>query len=69
MATANAMDERLETAYLRLFEERSAPSLVLAHGRSRLHARFQSRILDWAARQGELAAEAADEPASAQCAA
>lgn len=43
MATANAMYTRLETAYRRLFDAGSRPSLSLAHGRRDLHPSF-SRI-------------------------
>lgn len=43
MATANAMYARLETAYRRLFDADSRPSLSLAHGRRDLHPGF-SRI-------------------------
>jgi CRISPR-associated endonuclease/helicase Cas3 len=69
MATANAMYERLEAAYLRLFEPSASPSLVLAHGRRMLNERFRSSILDFAAKGGEAASDPADEPAGAQCAA
>lgn len=69
MATANAMYERLEPAYLRLFEASAAPSLVLAHGRRMLNERFRSSILDLAAEGDETASDPADQPAGAQCAA
>lgn len=69
MATANAMYERLEAAYLGLFEASAAPSLVLAHGRRMLNERFRSSILDRAAIGDEAASDPADEPAGAQCAA
>ncbi len=44
MATANAMYARLETAYRNLFADDAKPSLVLAHGKKALHARFQGSI-------------------------
>ena len=68
MATANAMYERLATAYRCLFADDACPSLVLAHGRRNDHAGFQNSILREAAVAGTLS-DPADEPASAQCAA
>lgn len=68
MATANAMYERLATAYRRLFADDARPSLVLAHGRRNDHAGFQNSILREAA-VADTVGDPADEPASAQCAA
>jgi len=45
MATANAMYSRLQTAYRSLFNLAEVPSLVLAHGRRRLHPGFHDSIL------------------------
>ncbi|ASL40497.1 MULTISPECIES: CRISPR-associated helicase/endonuclease Cas3 [Acetobacter] len=42
MATANAMFDRLATAYRNLFQPSSHPSLALAHGRALLDERFVS---------------------------
>jgi CRISPR-associated endonuclease/helicase Cas3 len=56
MATANAMYDRLEHIYRRLFDDASAPSLVLSHGKRELHNGFKSTILlasDRAATSGE----------------
>ena len=69
MATANAMYDRLASAYRHLFSADSAPSLVLSHGRSRDNAGFQDTILDAAAVPGPLGGDPGDETASAQCAA
>jgi CRISPR-associated endonuclease/helicase Cas3 len=44
MATANAMYARLEDAYRNLFTDDAQPSLVLAHGKKALHAKFQGSI-------------------------
>ena len=46
MATANAMYERLATIYQKLFAEGGLPSLVLAHGKRKLHPGFSSSILE-----------------------
>ena len=69
LATANAMYERLEAAYLRMFDACSAPSLALAHSRRMLNERFRKSILDLAAGGDGHASDPADEPAGAQCAA
>lgn len=45
MATANAMYARLGDVYRKLFADDAVPSLVLAHGKQALHARFQDSIL------------------------
>lgn len=70
MATTNAMYGRLATAYRRLFEDGTQPSLVLAHGSRAHHEGFQASILSAATEPGAVpAANPADETASAQCAA
>jgi CRISPR-associated endonuclease/helicase Cas3 len=48
MATANAMYDRLETAYRRLFAENAEklPSLVLSHGKRHLNPAFSESILE-----------------------
>jgi len=69
-ANANAMYGRLAAAYKRLFEAGSEPSLVLAHGRRAHHDGFQTSILRDAATPSDGPfQDAADETASAQCAA
>lgn len=71
MATANAMYRRMGASYRRLFAEGAKPSLALAHGRAALDEGFTRSILADAAEDyaASAAAEAADEPAGAQCAA
>jgi len=70
MATANAMYDRLERAYARLFATQARPSLVLAHGRRMLNPRFAGSILAWAAGAGfPEEPEPADQRGAAQCAA
>jgi CRISPR-associated endonuclease/helicase Cas3 len=70
MATANAAYDRLATAYRSLFRADAAPSLVLAHARRGDHPGFRQSILeDAASDDGEDDCDAADMPASAQCAA
>ena len=44
MATANSMYMRMGTAYRKLFAENARPSLVLAHGASRMSKEFQQSI-------------------------
>lgn len=68
MATANAMYERLREPYLRLFEDGARPSLVLAHGKSRLHEGFQDSILEASETTDDRADGRGDE-SSAACAA
>ncbi|HEX5957169.1 MAG TPA: CRISPR-associated helicase Cas3' [Hyphomicrobiaceae bacterium] len=46
MATANAMYERLKTSYRGLFADGTTPSLVLAHGKRRLHDGFTASVLE-----------------------
>ena len=70
MATANAMYGRLSDAYARLFVSSAHPSLVLAHGRSKLNDAFTDSILDGAAADAvDLRNDDADAPVAAQCAA
>lgn len=71
MATANAMYERLSQAYARLFVAGSVrPSLVLAHGRSKLNDAFTDSILDGAtADGGDVRNDDPDALVAAQCAA
>jgi CRISPR-associated endonuclease/helicase Cas3 len=66
MATANALYARLEQLYRKLFDPQFEPSLVLAHGKRRLHDRFMASV----GRVSGVASapDAADETASAQCA-
>ncbi|OYV37141.1 MAG: hypothetical protein B7Z80_13680 [Rhodospirillales bacterium 20-64-7] len=68
MATANALHGRLSLQYRALFAADTQPSLVLAHGKSKLNERFSEAL-----RRGEDLAQKpddyADETASAQCAA
>jgi CRISPR-associated endonuclease/helicase Cas3 len=67
MATANALYERLDLLYRKLFEAGpTAPSLVLAHGRQKLHDRFMASIAEISA--GSPSDDVSDETASAQCA-
>lgn len=65
-ATANAMYDRQAGVLLKLFSGRAQPSLVLAHGQSKLHSGFQETILhdtpaerDYREEDGELTASAA----------
>lgn len=46
MATANAMYDRLGAVYLRFFADDTQPSLVLAHGKRKLHDGFSDSILE-----------------------
>src|SRR5262249_9039299 len=64
MATANAMYDRLAASYRRLFADGSTPSLVLAHGKRRLHNGFADSILESEERQPQ----PYDEDAVAACA-
>lgn len=64
MATANAMYERLGDSYERLFAEGARPSLVLAHGKRTLNARFTNSILPT-----DGACEGYEDAGSATCAA
>lgn len=46
MATANAMYDRLYQTYGKLFADGTCPSLVLAHGKRKLHQGFSCSILE-----------------------
>lgn len=67
MATANALYGRLSSLYRTLFREgEESPSLVLAHGKRRLHERFMASVVEVGVAssiKGD-----ADETASEQCA-
>ena len=70
MATANAMFDRLAESYRRLFARSAAPSLALAHGRSKLHQGFSDSILELGdARELPTLDDEESETASAACAA
>ena len=69
MATANAMFDRLEPSYRRMFAVGFDPSLVLAHGRSGLHDGFTHSILPHANTVAERTAETSGDGSSAVCAA
>ena len=68
MATANAMFERLEESYRRLFADGAQPSLVLAHGKRKLHEGFAASILE-EPRDQRSAHDGYEEGGSASCAA
>lgn len=71
-ATANAMYDRLQVAYSKLFEEGAIPSLILAHGGRDLSEKFTASILQGFADNRENDSDGADDSdlnASAQCAA
>jgi CRISPR-associated endonuclease/helicase Cas3 len=68
MATANAMFGRMADAYHRLFRPDARPSLVLAHGRAGMDARFTA-LMGGGAMPGASPADPADMPAEAHCAA
>jgi CRISPR-associated endonuclease/helicase Cas3 len=66
MATANAMFERLECGYQRMYEGVGSPSLVLAHSKRHLSSRFQESLgLERQGRDQNYALD--DESASARC--
>ncbi len=70
MATANAMFDRLGESYRHMFAETAQVSLVLAHGRSGLHAGFQTSILaHGTVANSETQGEALGDASSAVCAA
>ncbi|MDB5369347.1 MAG: putative helicase protein [Roseomonas sp.] len=69
MATANAMFGRLSDAYRALFSAEVRPSLTLAHGRAALDPRFRAAIAADGADRSQGAADPADEPSEAHCAA
>jgi CRISPR-associated endonuclease/helicase Cas3 len=68
MATANAMFERLQGSYRRLFADRARPSLVLAHGKRKLYAGFTASILEDPGDLGS-ADDGYEDSAGASCAA
>jgi CRISPR-associated endonuclease/helicase Cas3 len=68
MATANAMYERLQENYRRLFADGAQPSLVLAHGKRKLHAGFSASILESPENPGS-ADDGYEEGGGASCAA
>ncbi len=68
MATANAMFARMANTYRSLFASDARPSLVLAHGRAALDARFGA-MMEGGAVQGLEADDPADTPSEAHCAA
>lgn len=70
-ATANAMFDRMASAYRRLFDDGGVPSLVLAHGRATLDPRFASAFERDTIADGDAAPRLnpADETAESHCAA
>jgi CRISPR-associated endonuclease/helicase Cas3 len=71
-ATANAMYGRQSKSLLALFDDASAqrPSLVLAHGKSRMHEGFRETVIQEPGSEGESAqADRADVPGEIACAA
>jgi CRISPR-associated endonuclease/helicase Cas3 len=69
MATANAMYERLQDIYRRLFRQGTTPSLVLAHGARHLHEGFCSSVLEVGTPEARRGQGDDDVTASAACAA
>jgi CRISPR-associated endonuclease/helicase Cas3 len=68
MATANALFDRLEAMYRRLFAGPLTPSLALAHSAASLHPGFR-KALDIGSREDRgYGGDPVDETASAQCA-
>jgi len=66
MATANAMYERLERAYQRMYDGTEPASLVLAHSKRHLAARFQESLgLERQSRDQNYTSD--DETASSRC--
>ena len=66
MATANAMYERLERAYQRMYDGKEPASLVLAHSKRHLSARFQESLgLERQSRDQNYTPD--DETASSRC--
>ncbi len=66
MATANAMYERLERAYQRMYDGTEPASLVLAHSKRHLSARFQESLgLERQSRDQNYSRD--DESASSRC--
>lgn len=69
MATADAMFERVASSYRRLFDPAASPSLALAHGRAKLNDLFTGSVLRDFGADEAAGKDAAEEGASAQCAA
>ncbi len=69
MATANAMFGRLADSYRGLFGPEARPSLALAHSRANLDPRFAAALQPEKLPPVKRAADPADEPAEAHCAA
>ena len=67
MATANAMYDRLVEAYRRLFDEKAAPSLVLAHSARHLSDKFRHTVMPMASIDMNYGEK--EETATVQCAA
>lgn len=67
MATADSMFARVAKSYRRLFAPEATPSLALAHGQAALNSGFTSIILADIVAAETAGADAADQPASAQC--
>lgn len=67
MATANAMYDRLAEAYKRLFDEKAAPSLVLAHGARHLSDKFRHTVMPMASIDMDYGEK--EDTATVQCAA
>ncbi|MEE4482710.1 CRISPR-associated helicase Cas3' [Serratia ficaria] len=66
MATANAMYQRLADAYHALFQPASRPSLVLAHGASKMSKAFSQSV--WQGdNAGQLRYDTAESSASSEC--
>ena len=69
-ATANAMFDRMASAYQRLFVEEARPSLALAHGKASLDPRFAPAFADGADHRETVArGNPADETAESHCSA
>lgn len=68
-ATANAMYDRQAGMLVKLFSARARPSLILAHGESRLHSGFQERVLHDIPAERNYQEEDEQLTASAACAA
>ncbi|MBH2724845.1 CRISPR-associated helicase Cas3' [Serratia marcescens] len=66
MATANAMYQRLSRAYHALFQSSSRPSLVLAHGASKMSKAFSQSV--WQGENsGQLRYDGSEPSASGEC--
>jgi CRISPR-associated endonuclease/helicase Cas3 len=65
MATANAMYERMQEPYLKLYSEGDKPSLILSHGARHLSAKFSETVI--AHKQKNEGYGGEEEAASAVC--